>query len=49
VGLRLDHGEPVIRYRCARCGAERVNRALEDGDDPDDAELLRRLSAGELR
>lgn len=47
--LSLNHGEPVIHYRCARCAVERVNRALTDGDEPDDPGQLRALSAGALK
>jgi predicted RNA-binding Zn-ribbon protein involved in translation (DUF1610 family) len=47
VGLMLRAGEAVIQFRCRRCGAERVNRALRDGEVPDDAEMLRRISRGE--
>jgi len=35
-----------IHYRCRACGAERVNRALLDGDPPDDWKLVVALSAG---
>jgi hypothetical protein len=38
----------VIRYRCTRCGAERVNQAVTDGEVPDDWEALVRLSSGTL-
>lgn len=34
-----------IRYRCARCGAERFNKALLDVHDPDDWEALVSLTA----
>lgn len=34
-----------LTYRCARCGAERHNRALLDVDDPDDWEALVALTA----
>jgi len=35
-----------IRYRCARCGAERMNKALLEVDDPDDWEALVAMCAG---
>jgi len=35
-----------IRYRCARCGEERFNKALLDVEDPDEWEALVRLTAG---
>ncbi|TVQ90147.1 MAG: RNHCP domain-containing protein [Deltaproteobacteria bacterium] len=38
----------TIHYRCRRCAAARVNRAILDGDDPDDWDLLSALSAGEV-
>ncbi len=47
VGLSFRGGDPVIHYRCRKCNAEGVNRALEDGDPPDDPAALRRLSAQE--
>lgn len=34
-----------IRYRCRRCGAVKVNRALLDGDPPDDWGALLRVGA----
>ncbi len=33
-------------YRCARCGAERRNRVLDDLAVPDDAGAVRRVAAG---
>jgi len=47
VGFSLRSGTEVIHYRCRRCGQEGVNRALNDGETPDDRGLLRRLSARE--
>ena len=38
-------GRWMIRYRCARCGAERHNKALLDVEPPDDWDLLVKLSA----
>lgn len=46
VRLFLRHGEKVIEHRCRRCGFVRNNRALEDGDVPDDPAALLALSAG---
>lgn len=40
------NGEWHIHYRCRRCGAVKSNRALLDGDPPDDVRVLARLSAG---
>lgn len=37
-----------IRYRCARCRAEKVNQAVLDGDVPDSWDALVALSAGTL-
>jgi DNA-directed RNA polymerase subunit RPC12/RpoP len=36
VAVELNHAQAVILYRCARCRAERKNRALTDGEVPDD-------------
>lgn len=54
-GGRLDpHGvevaghEVVILYACTRCGAEKRNKALLDGDVPDDWEALVAISSGRL-
>lgn len=38
----------IIHYRCTRCGAEKSNRALTDGEHPDDWSVLVALSAGSL-
>lgn len=37
------HGDWVLIYRCRECGAERVNRALLDGVEPDDWAVVARL------
>lgn len=37
----------MLRYRCRRCGAERVNQAILDGAVPDDWEAVVQVSAGE--
>lgn len=42
------HGQWVLHYRCRTCGADRVNRALLDGEEPDDWGELGRLAAMEL-
>lgn len=34
----------IVSYRCSRCGASRVNRALLDGDPPDRWEAIVALS-----
>lgn len=47
VGFVLRGSDPVILHRCRRCGVERRVRAVEDGAEPDDAAMLRRLSSGE--
>jgi len=39
-----DAGAWRIGYRCERCHAEKVNRAILDGDDPDDWDLLCRVA-----
>lgn len=36
----------MLRYRCARCGAERRNRVLDDLDPPDDPAVVRALFGG---
>lgn len=36
IGLVGSPHAPRIRYRCRRCGAERVNQAILDGAPPDD-------------
>ncbi len=48
IGLEIRHNEPVITFRCRTCGATKVNRAATDGDPPDDADIVRRLSRGEV-
>ena len=45
VGVELGGGRTVLRYRCRRCGAEKVNQALLDGDVPDDWERIVAISA----
>jgi DNA-directed RNA polymerase subunit RPC12/RpoP len=54
-GGRLDPYDVVvqtrgvlIRYRCTRCGETKVNRAVLDGEVPDDWDVLVRLSSGTL-
>lgn len=37
----------VIHYRCRACGADRTNRALLDGDPPDDWEAVVALTVAE--
>jgi hypothetical protein len=44
--VELRGEDVVLRFRCARCGATRHNRALRDGDPPDDWAAIVRLSAG---
>lgn len=36
-----------IVHRCDKCGAEKVNRAATDTAQPDDLEIIRKLSARE--
>jgi len=43
VRIELRHGETLIHYRCRSCGANRVNRALLDGGDPDRWEEVMRV------
>jgi len=38
---------PRLLYRCRACGEQRVNRAILDGDDPDDWASIARVAAGE--
>lgn len=45
VSLELRGSELVLHYRCRRCGASRTNRAVQDGDPPDDPRQLAALSA----
>ncbi len=47
IGVSLRGGHPVLTYRCRRCGAIKVNRAVLDGDPPDDWSRIAALSAGE--
>jgi hypothetical protein len=44
--VELRGEDVVLRFRCARCGTTRTNRALRDGDPPDDWAAIVRLSAG---
>ena len=37
-----------LRYRCRRCGQERVNQVILDGDDPDDWGLVTQLAASRV-
>lgn len=46
--LESRGGQHRIIYRCRRCGAERVNRAILDGEVPDDWGAITRLSKGEV-
>lgn len=46
VGAEQSGGAWRIRYRCRICGAERVNQAILDGDDPDDWGAITRLASG---
>lgn len=39
-------GDWVIHYTCRSCGAAKSNRALPDGDPPDDVRVLAKLSSG---
>ncbi len=48
VAFELRHNEPVITFRCRKCGATKVNRAATDGAPPDDSGVLLRLSRGEV-
>lgn len=43
VGLAPSPKGPMIEYRCARCGAARRNRVLDDVVPPDDPTALRAL------
>lgn len=45
--LEQRDGKLIIHYRCVRCGAERRNRALTDGDPPDDWQALVDLGSRE--
>jgi DNA-directed RNA polymerase subunit RPC12/RpoP len=52
-GLLVPHAAEVrgddvrLQYRCQRCGADRVNRAVRDGSPPDDwAAVVRVASRG---
>jgi hypothetical protein len=46
VSVEIKHGEAILTYKCRLCGAEKRNRALSDGDVPDRADVIVRLSAG---
>lgn len=45
IGLERRGEDLRLLYRCRRCGAEKVNRALLDGDVPDDWEQLVAVAA----
>ena len=45
VGIELRSGHPFVLYRCDRCAERRVNRALLDGEHPDNWTLITELSA----
>ncbi len=45
MSMELRAGHPQLTYRCARCGMGRVNRALLDGEPPDDWSAIVGLSA----
>lgn len=47
IGLEVRAGASRLRFRCRRCGAEKVNRALADGVPPDDPVALALVSRGE--
>lgn len=47
VDLLVRGDEITIRYRCRRCGASKVNRAVTDGAVPDDPAALAKASRGE--
>ena len=47
VGVDRRGDDWVIRYRCRTCGADRTNRAILDGDVPDDWQAVVALSVGE--
>jgi hypothetical protein len=47
VDLEVRGERWVIRYRCRRCGVERRNQALRDGEPADDPVALARVAAGE--
>lgn len=45
VSVVLAGDRVVLHYRCAACGAEKVNRAVLDGEVPDDWSAIVALSA----
>lgn len=45
IDVALGGDRVTLRWKCARCGAERVNRALLDGEVPDDWAQIVALSA----
>jgi DNA-directed RNA polymerase subunit RPC12/RpoP len=47
-GIDVRDQHIVILYQCTRCGAEHQNRAVVDGEHPDDWAALVKLSAGRL-
>lgn len=46
IGLERAEKGWRIQYRCAACGAARVNRVLDDVDPPDDPVIVRALVRG---
>jgi hypothetical protein len=46
VGVRMSGELVSLVHRCARCGAERVNKVVRHGDEPDDWEAVVRVSRG---
>ncbi|MBX2797971.1 MAG: RNHCP domain-containing protein [Myxococcales bacterium] len=47
IGVEIVGGKATLRHRCRDCGAEVRVRALQDGQVPDDWEMVIRLSIGE--
>ena len=47
IGLEVRGGDVRLRFRCRTCGAAKVNRALTDGEVPDDPRALALVSRGE--
>jgi len=44
VGVALKNGEAILLHQCHRCGQTSRNRALLDGNNPDNWKLITKLS-----
>lgn len=44
IGLRRRHSRWQVLHQCDRCGAERVNRVADSGEQPDNFEAILALT-----